>query len=97
MSAQHTPGPWVWRNKSGSLHAAPPAGSPYKYGAPVLTPEYEPGAGCDTIVSDADAALIAAAPDLLGGLEVAAAESHWIAGPPVLSQMRAAIAKARNT
>lgn len=61
----HTPGPWLWRDKSGTLHAAPPEGTQYKYGATVLAPNYEYDSGVDTIVSDDDARLIAAAPDLL--------------------------------
>ena len=65
-SIKHTPGPWVWRNKSGTLHRVGEA--PYAYGDIVLAPDYEYDSGVDTKVSDADAALIAAAPDLLQSL-----------------------------
>lgn len=63
---QSTPGPWVWRGKSGSLHRA--GELPYQFGVTVLAPTYEYDSGVDTLVSDADAALIAAAPDLLDAL-----------------------------
>lgn len=66
---KHTPGPWVWRNKSGTLHRVGTA--PYAYGDLVLAPDYEHDSGVDTRVSDADAALIAAAPDLLAALKTA--------------------------
>jgi hypothetical protein len=65
MSA-HTPGPWVWRGKSGSLHQA--GEKPHTYGATVLAPTYEHDSGLDTEISEADAALIAAAPDLVEAL-----------------------------
>lgn len=64
---KHTPGPWVWRGKSGTLHRAGDA--PYTYGDLVLAPDYEYDSGVDTKVSDADAALIAAAPELLAELK----------------------------
>lgn len=63
----HTPGPWVWRSKSGSLHQVGTA--PYAYGNVVLEPSYDYDSGTDTKVSDADAALIAAAPELLDALK----------------------------
>jgi len=62
----HTPGPWIWREKSGSLHRA--GEKPYAYGDVVLAPSYEYDTGADTKVSDADAWLIASAPDLLSAL-----------------------------
>lgn len=62
----HTPGPWIWRNKSGSLHQK---GTDRRFGVTVLAPTYEYDSGVDTEVSDADAALIAAAPDLLAALK----------------------------
>lgn len=64
----HTPGPWEWRGKSGSLHRDTgernSMGNPV-YGETVLYPSYEYESGVDTIVSDADARLIATAPILL--------------------------------
>ncbi len=64
---KHTPGPWLWRGKSGSLHQAGTDG--YIYGPAVLEPVYDYDSGVDTSVSDADANLIAAAPDLLQSLK----------------------------
>jgi hypothetical protein len=72
MSA-HTPGPWGWRNKSGSLHRIPSEG-PYQFGETVLAPTYDYDRGVDVEVSDADAALIAASPDLA---DVARAYEAW--------------------
>lgn len=63
----HTPGPWIWRGMSGSLHRAGDA--PYTYGDTVLRPEYEYECGLDTVVSEADANLIASSPELLGALK----------------------------
>jgi hypothetical protein len=68
-TAEHTPGPWVWRSKDGGLYRK--GKPPHAYGDPVLVPEYEYETGIDTIVSKADATLIAAAPDLLEGLKLA--------------------------
>ena len=66
MTALHTPGPWRWRWKSGSLHRV--GADPYIYGDLVLMPTYEPDCGSDVQISDADATLIAASPDLLEAL-----------------------------
>ena len=63
----HTPGPWVWNGKYGSLHQA--GDPPYKFGKSVLVPIYEYDSGTDTKVSDADAKLIAAAPEMLAELK----------------------------
>ena len=62
----HTPGPWAWRWKSGSLHRV--GDDPYIYGDVVLTPTYEYDSGVDTVIGTADAALIKAAPDLFEAL-----------------------------
>lgn len=64
---RHTPGPWRWNYRHGSLHQA--GTPPYAYGATVLTADYEYDVGVETKVSDADRALIAAAPDLLDALK----------------------------
>lgn len=64
--AKHTPGPWVWRGKDGSLRQK--GEPPYAYGQTVLRPDYEYDSGVDTVVSEADARLIAAAPDMLEAL-----------------------------
>jgi hypothetical protein len=59
----HTPGPWLWNDKQGSLHRAPSDGV-YRYGDVVLSPSYEYESGVNVEVSDADAALIASAPTM---------------------------------
>ena len=69
MAKRHTPGPWIWRGKSGSLHRV--GEGPYAYGDCVLAPTYEYDAGVDIIVSEADARLIAAAPDMFAALHQA--------------------------
>ena len=71
----HTPGPWIWRGKSGSLYQV---GEDRLYGAVVLYPTYEYDSGIDSIVSQDDAHLIAAAPSLLDALtEVMEWISAW--------------------
>lgn len=96
VKAGHTPGPWVWRAKSGSLHQVGDAPAQFgQFGKCVLTPIYEYDSGADTIVSDADAALIAAAPDLLAALKDLH-EAVQGGGYPhaAMTEARAAIAKA---
>jgi hypothetical protein len=66
----HTPGPWIWRGKSSSLHQEGD-NNPSPYGPRVLTlasDEYT-----DAEISDADATLIAASPDLLAACKAAVA------------------------
>ena len=62
----HTPGPWRWRHKYGSLHRI--GEYPHTFSAAVLSPFYEYETGVDTQVSNADATLIAASPELLEAL-----------------------------
>lgn len=64
-TTKHTPGPWAWRWKSGSLHQV---GTDRPFGATVLAPTYSYDEGVGIEVSDADDSLIAAAPDLLEAL-----------------------------
>jgi hypothetical protein len=90
---QTTPGPWVWRGKSGSLHRV--GEPPYQFGETVLAPTYEYESGVDTIVSDADAALIAAAPDMLGALKDVLRVVDW--QTVEFDAVRAAIAKAEGS
>ena len=73
-----TPGPWVWRGKDGGLYQE---GTPHRFGEPVLVPSYEYDSGIDTIVSEADMALIAAAPEMLAALKFIA--SHDLGGTGV--------------
>ena len=65
-ATRHTPGPWVWRWKSGSLHQV---GTDRPYGATVLQPTYSYDEGVGVEISDADDRLIAAAPTLLALLQ----------------------------
>ena len=64
----HTPGPWLYRAKSGSIHLCGTDGR--TYGKLVLAPQYEYDSGCDIKVSDDDLNLILAAPDLLAALKI---------------------------
>jgi transketolase C-terminal domain/subunit len=68
MTEEHTKGPWVWRGKDGGLYQE---GTTHRFGEAVLVPSYEYDSGIDTVVSEADMALIAAAPDLLEALKKA--------------------------
>lgn len=64
MSAKHTPGPWEWDWKRAAL---------FKNGesAVVLEVNQDPDTGMEVRISEADAALIESAPDLLQACEVA--------------------------
>ncbi len=88
----HTPGPWVWRWKSGSLHQV---GTERPYGATVLSPRHDYDSGTCIEVSDADATLIEAAPELLAALEgvMRVADRATVE----FDAARAAIAKAKGT
>ena len=99
-----TPGPWGWRWKSGSLHQMAPDG---RFGPTVLTPTYSYDEGIGVVVSDADHALIEAAPDLyaaltqaIGPLEYAYRNVSSVTADKVkqkiLPAMRAALARARG-
>jgi hypothetical protein len=68
--SKHTPGPWDWRGKSDTLHTLHDRGE-YQYGKRVLAPTYEYDAGAGVEVSEADARLIASAPDLLEACKAA--------------------------
>lgn len=63
MGTKHTPGPWLHRAKSDSVHRPPPH-HPYKFGDMIFQFHDERSP------SDADLALILAAPDLLNALTV---------------------------
>lgn len=65
-TVKHTPGPWVWNGKHGSLHRA--GAQPYTYGELVLNPTWEYDAGVDVEISEADACVIKTAPDMLEAL-----------------------------
>ena len=69
MTTKHTPGPWLFRGKSSSVHEQPKnePGENYTYGKQIFRfrDDDDEVAG----ISDEDLALILAAPDLLGVLE----------------------------
>jgi hypothetical protein len=68
IESRHTPGPWEWRGKSDTLHTLHNKGK-YQYGKAVLSPTYEYDSGTSVEVSDHDANLIAASPDLYAACE----------------------------
>ena len=95
--SKHTPGPWLFRDKSSSVHEQPKnkPGEKYIYGKQIFRfrddDDEVPG------ISDEDLALILAAPDLLAACEL----MLTVAGldreaPHAVNVMRAAIAKARG-
>jgi hypothetical protein len=95
--AKRTPGPWFW-DCDGLWQRGD--GKPYPKGAAVLTASYEYGSDPSVDCSDADADLIAAAPDLLEALVAlvdslaAADEEGLIEHAPQMEAARAAIAAA---
>jgi len=85
---KHTPGPWRGYKDEGVY-----VGDGFEH------PIFETGCGCctETTLTEADARLIAAAPDLLGWLQFATkilGEMPGISNTWQVDQMRAAIAKA---
>ena len=96
---KHTPGPWSYRRKGSSQEWEIDSGY-----CPILDHQSWKGLaviyGCDddkkngSIVGDANARLIAAAPELLEALEELLAET-WINGA-FADKARAAIAKAKG-
>jgi hypothetical protein len=105
-SNKHTPGPWLFRSKSSSIHSAPPADTSYQYGEALARFAEDDNVCAD--VGDADLALILAAPDLLEACEEAADDVCHAVCPPtwrtkagqphngICSKVRAAIKKARG-
>lgn len=88
---KHTPGPWVWNGKHGSLHRIGEA--PYRFGECVLRPTWEYDEGTDLEIGEADAALIAAAPDILEALSGLLADVYEIFASPEQLEMAAELAR----
>ena len=84
---QHTPKPWkIGTRKDGSRW--------FSLGNPSTGPHYQADVHC----SDADAALIAAAPDLLEALLMVRAKMNdWNQKGPTIRQIDAALSKAQGT
>jgi hypothetical protein len=87
--SKHTPGPWLHRAKSDSVHRPPPY-HPYQFGDSIFRFHDEQSP------SDADLALILAAPDLLEALKLAVRQNEhdMLMTGDELRDARAAIAKA---
>lgn len=87
---QHTPGPWRvkhWRDGRVSIETTDEL-----WNIATLSEGDDDAAGA----IDADAALIAAAPDLLAACQaiLAEADGGWLRESPVAKQLRAALARA---
>jgi hypothetical protein len=99
MTATHTPGPWFWtQDRSGYPTSLRRSGS----GEVVIQPDNTPGEHAWVDVSEADAALIAAAPDLLEALtalrdEVSGVDQWWGKLREAADAADAAIRKASPT
>jgi hypothetical protein len=91
----HTPGPWtVFHGKQGQIEIDQDG----ERGAPSLASVHFPSNGLGKEINDANARLIAAAPDLL---KAARSAVDWMDDgighkPPFLDALRAAIAKAEQ-
>ena len=89
--SKHTPGPWLYRAKSDSVHK-PPAEQPYQFGDLIFRFHDECGP------NNEDLALILAAPELLEALQYMLNVCPAIdaQGEEAHYQARAAIAKAEG-
>ncbi len=94
--SKHTKGPWTCH--SGSVYVDGPDVYPKgdNDGIPIAHMDREPGNGTEPVERDANAALIAAAPDLLEACKGArqALSGRIDAGDPLSLMINAAIAKA---
>lgn len=100
----HTPGPWLYRAKSNSIHAAPEAGAGHSFGRRIMQFTEDDNGEC--IESDADRVLVLASPKMLAALErfVAGVESNDVYPNPddrekligILREANAAIAAAKG-
>lgn len=70
--ARHTQGPWLHRGKDDAVYTEPPEGSAYTFGQMIFKFDDE------NSPSDADLALILAAPELLEALMVCKDALVWV-------------------
>ena len=61
--SKHAPGPWLYRDKCGSIYTAPPKGSPHQFG------EFIFRISDDSSISDENLRLVLAAPEMLKALQ----------------------------
>jgi hypothetical protein len=98
MTTKYTPGPWDWRDTS-DLRQAKSTRTDGRYGESVLCASYDYDRGPYLDTTDANRALIGAAPDLLAALVhlermVSKMRQTLDDDDPALESARAAIAKA---
>lgn len=95
MDTKFSPGPWLTdRNNVHTGQIATIHLSDGENWIEVWTDKWCEGEGMTPEVMEANARLIAAAPDLLAACQQAEADSAMVSGSPLLLQLRAAIAKA---
>lgn len=96
MNARHTPGPWVVQ-KSNGLHDGQHDFAIHATKAKVLAEAFGRDSNGNIISAEANARLIAAAPDLLKALKGFVSNSSVVIGLPHAARAaRAAIAKAEG-
>ena len=102
MSAKHTPGPWNVRDDGMSyvcpIIDAPSVGKGYYASIATVTqrdPHPQHGGGISMATAEANARLIAAAPDLLEALETLVSMVHM--SPDLWQRARVAIARAKGS
>ena len=95
MKTKHTPGPWDWRDID-DLRQSKSTRTDGRYGESVLCASYDCDRGPYLETTDANRALIAAAPDLLAALErlERLSGSAMMTDDPARESARSAIAKA---
>ena len=87
MTEKHTAAPWI-RSEEYSQD--------YYYSGYSISTGNDDDLIADCINEEADADLIAAAPDLLEALELVATDVDWHKGSPTLKLIKAAINKAKG-
>lgn len=91
MSAKHTPGPWLFRNKDSSIRRT---SETHPYGGQIA--RFDEDDDGHAVVSEEDLDLILAAPDLLAACERALLALLQGNSEAAREEMEAAIAKAKG-